>query len=201
MILTQLCSVNPASANHHDQLRFRRKTIRPLGRRTHPGMLSDHQVQGNSIGVALSHRKLQSDLIPMDRCTEPQVTPTISQSNTSADTIHAQAPLEGQDIEELTDSPIETLSHRSFSNASSDLHNNIEKEHVIELSTIERCMPRAYIRVCLAYRLAHQKQVPLVVQRLNEFIHKTVDAKPYLAGYVVPQDKRISTGPVESTLR
>lgn len=160
-------------------------------------MLSDHQPQGDSIGVSLSRRKLESDLIPMDRCTEPHATPTISQNNAPADTIHAQTPLEMEDKEELTGSPIETLSHRSFSNASSDLHDNIEKEHVIELSTIERCMPRAYIRVCLAYRLTHQERVPFVVQRLNEFIHKTVDAKPYLAGYVVLQDKRISTGPVE----
>ena len=59
-------------------------------------------------------------------------------------------------------------------------------EHVIHLSSIEHCMPRAYIRVCLAYRVPDARLLPVVEKRLNDFVRRIVDAKPYLAGYVVP---------------
>lgn len=160
-------------------------------------MHSNQRPQGNSDKAPPSHRKLEPELISSESCTERHTTPGTSQDSKPGDGFDMQSPPRGQDTEGLADSPVETLSHRSFSNASSDIHNNSGKEHIIELSTIERCMPRAYIRVCLAYRLMHQTQVPSVVRRLNEFIHKIVDAKPYLAGYVVLQDKSISTGPVE----
>ncbi|RMZ81128.1 hypothetical protein DV738_g2473, partial [Chaetothyriales sp. CBS 135597] len=58
--------------------------------------------------------------------------------------------------------------------------------HVIRLSSIEHCMPRAYIRVCLAYRLPPEVDFELVIAKLNRFAYKALDAKPYLAGYVVP---------------
>ncbi|KIW52868.1 hypothetical protein PV05_08481 [Exophiala xenobiotica] len=59
------------------------------------------------------------------------------------------------------------------------------ERHVIHLSSIEHCMPRSYIRICLAYRLPNKEMLPSVVSRLNHFVRKTVDAKPYLSGYVV----------------
>ncbi|KPI43716.1 uncharacterized protein AB675_6226 [Cyphellophora attinorum] len=62
----------------------------------------------------------------------------------------------------------------------------VHKEHVIQLSSIEHCMPRAYIRVCLAYPLPDNTDMTLLVTRLNQFTRKVVDAKPYLAGHVVP---------------
>jgi hypothetical protein len=62
----------------------------------------------------------------------------------------------------------------------------VHKEHVIQLSSIEHCMPRAYIRVCLAYPLPDNTDLVLLVTRLNQFTRKVVDAKPYLAGHVVP---------------
>ncbi|RMD44797.1 hypothetical protein DV735_g389, partial [Chaetothyriales sp. CBS 134920] len=58
--------------------------------------------------------------------------------------------------------------------------------HVVRLSSIEHCMPRAYIRVCLAYRLPPDVDFDLVIAKLNSFTFKALDAKPYLAGYVVP---------------
>ena len=60
------------------------------------------------------------------------------------------------------------------------------KTHVVHLSAIEHCMPRAYIRVCLAYRLSGDVDLSFVVEKLNGFARKLVDAKPYLAGFVVP---------------
>ncbi|KIV89072.1 hypothetical protein PV10_08682 [Exophiala mesophila] len=62
---------------------------------------------------------------------------------------------------------------------------SVNLEHVIQLSSIEQCMPRAYIRICLSYRMPDTTPYSDVVQRLNNFIRKTVDAKPYLAGHVV----------------
>lgn len=60
-----------------------------------------------------------------------------------------------------------------------------EPQHVIHLSSIEHCMPRSYIRICLVYRLPDADMLPEVERRLNNFIRKTVDAKPYLSGCVV----------------
>jgi trichothecene 3-O-acetyltransferase len=61
-------------------------------------------------------------------------------------------------------------------------------DHVIRLSGIEQCMPRSYIRVCLAYRLPNKEMLPEVEARLNDFVRRTVDAKPYLTGSVVAVD-------------
>ncbi|KIX08106.1 uncharacterized protein Z518_02762 [Rhinocladiella mackenziei CBS 650.93] len=58
-------------------------------------------------------------------------------------------------------------------------------EHIIHISSIERCMPRSYIRICLAYRLPDPDMLPEVEKKLNSFIRRTIDAKPYLCGYVV----------------
>lgn len=62
--------------------------------------------------------------------------------------------------------------------------------HVIPLSSIEHCMPRAYIRVCLAYRLPEPSVLPLALDKLRNFVRKLVDAKPYLSGYLVPAPDR-----------
>ena len=62
----------------------------------------------------------------------------------------------------------------------------LHKVHIVRLSAIEHCMPRAYIRVCLAYRLAEDVDIDVVVGKLNGYTRKLVDAKPYLAGFVVP---------------
>jgi hypothetical protein len=58
--------------------------------------------------------------------------------------------------------------------------------HTVHLSAVERCMPRAYIRVCLAYRLPEAIDRAEIASRLDSYARKLVDAKPYLAGYVVP---------------
>lgn len=59
-------------------------------------------------------------------------------------------------------------------------------QHTIHLSCIEHCMPRSYIRICLAYRMPNPSMLPEVVRRLNCFVRRTVDAKPYLSGYIMP---------------
>ena len=61
-------------------------------------------------------------------------------------------------------------------------------DHVIRLSGIEHCMPRSYIRLCLAYPLPDKDKLPEVETRLNEFVRRTIDAKPYLSGSVVAVD-------------
>lgn len=58
-------------------------------------------------------------------------------------------------------------------------------DHVIKLSSIEAVMPRAYIRICFAYRIpeggTHMQDA---IAGLRRFVRQAVDAKPYLAGYV-----------------
>lgn len=47
-------------------------------------------------------------------------------------------------------------------------------------------MPRAYIRICLAYRVPTAKLEEVALARLHSYVRRIVDAKPYLAGWVVP---------------
>jgi hypothetical protein len=61
-----------------------------------------------------------------------------------------------------------------------------DQPHIIRLSSIEHCMPRAYIRVCLAYLIPDSVNLDDLVKKLNRFARKLVDSKPYLAGHVVP---------------
>ncbi|KIW46999.1 uncharacterized protein PV06_02615 [Exophiala oligosperma] len=71
-------------------------------------------------------------------------------------------------------------------------------DHVIHLSSIEHCMPRSYIRICLAYKVPDDDMLPLALSRLNGYIRKLVDAKPYLSGYVVSvQEPNKQVGAVE----
>lgn len=80
-----------------------------------------------------------------------------------------------------------------YSTASARMPHSLQQtRHVIHLSSIEHCMPRAYIRVCLAYRLPDTVALEDVVTRLNLFARKIVDSKPYLAGYVVPAPTSVS---------
>ena len=59
-------------------------------------------------------------------------------------------------------------------------------EHVIKLSSIDHCMPRAYIRVCLAFRLPRPDSAREALIGLRQFLTATVNAAPFLAGYVHP---------------
>ena len=74
---------------------------------------------------------------------------------------------------------------RSSSHGSQD---GPHPDHVINLSSIEDVMPRAYIRICLAYRTSSDLQQETALKGLQEFIRKTVMAKPYLAGNVIDVD-------------
>jgi len=56
--------------------------------------------------------------------------------------------------------------------------------HVIKLSSIEDVMPRAYIRICFVYHLPEEKLLYPAIDNLRAFVRQTIDAKPYLAGYV-----------------
>lgn len=58
-------------------------------------------------------------------------------------------------------------------------------DHVIHLSRIEHCMPRSYIRICLAYKVPDDDMLTKALSGLNGYIRKVVDAKPYLSGYVI----------------
>lgn len=71
---------------------------------------------------------------------------------------------------------------RSSSHGSED---GPQVDHVVHLSNIEHCMPRAYIRICLAYRVPSQQHLKTALNGLQEFVAKTVEAKPYLAGDVI----------------
>ncbi len=62
-------------------------------------------------------------------------------------------------------------------------------EHTIQLSSIDHCMPRAYIRVCLAFRLPHPDASHDALAGLGRFLRKVVKSAPFLAGYVDPAPK------------
>lgn len=63
-------------------------------------------------------------------------------------------------------------------------------EHVIRLSSIDHCMPRAYIRVCLAFRLPPHVPIEKALAGLGCFLSCTVAAAPFLAGYVHPSPEK-----------
>lgn len=72
------------------------------------------------------------------------------------------------------------------------------EEHVVTLSSLEHCMPRAYIRICLAYRVPTEEAEAQALAKLKFFVRRIVDAKPYLAGWVVPaQDHGPQEGKME----
>lgn len=132
------------------------------------------------------------------RATSP---PCLNQTN-----IQARASLQRLHSSSLTEPLVldqDFMDHSSIdqspsrSSFSLDSRDDPNTEHVIHLSSIEHCMPRAYIRVCLAYRLPDDKDVDQIIAKLNNFIRHTVDAKPYLAGYVRPADKNRSAGNAE----
>src|SRR5437762_1272027 len=50
----------------------------------------------------------------------------------------------------------------------------LKTEHVIRLSSIDHCMPRAYIRVCLAFRLRPLDSVDKALAGLGHFLRGTV---------------------------
>lgn len=85
-----------------------------------------------------------------------------------------------------------------------DPTSDVATEHVLKLSSVEHCMPRAYIRICLAYRIPKEVVLQEVLGRLNHFVRRTINAKPYLAGYVVPvqsQNPRVGEVEVRFTTR
>ena len=79
-----------------------------------------------------------------------------------------------------------SLHYEAGQNPSRDSPVPENQRHVIHLSSIEHCMPRAYVRVCLAYRVPDHVDLDELIKKLNRFARKLVDSKPYLAGHVVP---------------
>lgn len=81
-------------------------------------------------------------------------------------------------------------------------HGSIEEsqaDHIIRLSSIEQLMPRAYIRICLAYRVPNEAALQTAIDRLRTRVRKIVDAKPYLSGYVTdvkPPDQEVGRAEV-----
>ncbi|KAI1616946.1 transferase family-domain-containing protein [Exophiala viscosa] len=92
------------------------------------------------------------------------------------------APRSSEDHVDLADTGLLRL-HREKSAPGTDEH--VKWQHSINLSSIEHCMPRSYIRICLAYRLPSRDMLLEIQIKLNNFVRKTVDAKPYLSGFVV----------------
>ena len=88
--------------------------------------------------------------------------------------------------------------HSIDSTISPSLRSPERDVHHVPLSCIEYCMPHAYIRVCLAYRISSKEQVDPALDKLRKFVRKLVDAKPYLSGHLVPaSDSQTQHGRVE----
>lgn len=121
----------------------------------------------------------------------------------SSDTLRASTPVEAQGrkipslaaddhhaiIEALSseDDSTPTISIQGSNGSRTSSHGSVDEpqsEHIVHLSSIEQVMPRAYIRVCLAYRVPSEEHLQLAVERLRMRVRKIVDAKPYLSGHV-----------------
>ena len=63
-------------------------------------------------------------------------------------------------------------------------HEESQTNHIVHLSSIDHCMPKAYIRACLAYRVSSDQHLKDALAGLRQFVKNIVLAKPYLAGYV-----------------
>lgn len=74
-------------------------------------------------------------------------------------------------------------SNKSRASSHGSIHEP-RNDYVIRLSSIEQLMPRAYIRVCLAYRVPSDESTHMAIEKLRTQVRKIVDAKPYLSGYV-----------------
>lgn len=106
-----------------------------------------------------------------------------SQTMTSS-SLDPHAVVEGPSSEDDA-TPVESVQGGNGSRTSSHgSSSGPQSEHVIGLSSIEHCMPRAYIRICLAYRVADEEKRQKAIQGLKAFVKRIVEAKPYLAGVV-----------------
>ena len=117
---------------------------------------------------------------------EPDMEPGIFQVNSRAAT-----PMDVQVTSDHFSSEDDTITIDSTSGShgsrtsSHGAHDPQPNQHIIELSSVEHCMPRAYIRICLAYRVASDQSCDDAIERLQQYFNKVVRAKPYLAGVVI----------------
>ena len=147
-------------------------TAMDIGRPSIPPPRNSHDsATSGSNGLSISPSSLLSD--------DHQV--SHRQSTTSFSTIYS----------EVDSAEERTSRHTSVTDNS---HETTKQIHVVHLSSIEHCMPRAYIRVCMAYRMPESADLTAVMERLNAFTRKLVDAKPYLAGWVVSSYSETQVG-------
>ena len=111
---------------------------------------------------------------------------SISPSSQVSDEAYHRYSLDSAGSSSVTDGVKRDEIHETSPNMTRDSSASEEQPHIIQLSSIEHCMPRAYIRVCLAYRIADDVLPADLTKKLNRFARKLVDSKPYLAGHVVP---------------
>lgn len=115
-----------------------------------------------------------------------------SPHNATISSLDPHAIVEGLSSEDDS-TPVDSVQGGNGSRTSSHGSNDgPQSEHVVELSSIEHCMPRAYIRICLAYRVTSEQQQQDAIQGLKAFVRRVVDAKPYLSGVVtdvIPSDR------------
>jgi len=101
---------------------------------------------------------------------------------TSSSTVELHAISE--ESSEVDTTPVSSIPETSRTSSHSSL-DAPQTEHVVHLSSIEHCMPRAYIRICLAYRVPSDHQLEEAIASLRNFVKKIIDAKPYLAGEIM----------------
>lgn len=92
--------------------------------------------------------------------------------------------IDAQTSEDDTISAESRLSSNGSRTSSHGSTGRPQTHHVIQLSHIEHCMPRAYIRICLAYTVSSQQQLKGALDGLKQYVARVIKAKPYLAGNV-----------------
>lgn len=183
MIATQYKTIIPASPIYRLSLQSEPSILleNPCSRR------SDYDSSSNRFShpPIVSPRHSRASKMSSSDTLRPPTPPGMQRghiSSPTADDSHAT-------IEALSseDDSTPAISVQGSNGSRTSSHGSVDEphnEHIIHLSSIEQVMPRAYIRVCLAYRVPSEEHLQLAIERLRMRVRKIVDAKPYLSGHV-----------------
>ncbi|KAJ9657563.1 hypothetical protein H2198_004209 [Neophaeococcomyces mojaviensis] len=108
----------------------------------------------------------------------------IQEDRTSTSRLDSHAILDPTSSEDDTTPTVSVQGSSTPRTSSQSSADDSGAHHVIKLSSIEDVMPRAYIRICYVYRVPDEQRLDSALARLRCFVRQTIDAKPYLAGYV-----------------
>lgn len=166
-------------ATQHKQTQFLNHFRRPPSRRQYILAIERKRISSYS----LTRPMMSSPASDHETDTHPSSKDGISSSTVDPSAVVEHAPSE----DEAT--PANSVQGINGSRSSSHGSDAVpQSDHVIHLSSIEHCMPRAYIRICLAYSVPNEESLQTALDGLQSFVNRIIEAKPYLAGDVIDVD-------------